>query len=110
MCGAVSKSGSPISRCTMLRPCASRPRALASTSKALSVPRRAWRAAICGMTLCLLPVWCWAVRLHDAGVCAGPERGTAERLVQIRRHERDDARDLARERGAVQRAADLRHE
>ena len=34
----VSKSGSPISRCTMVRPLASSARALASTSKAVSVP------------------------------------------------------------------------
>ncbi len=34
----VSKSGSPISRCTTERPCASRARALTSTSKAVSCP------------------------------------------------------------------------
>ena len=48
--------------------------------------------------------------LHDGLRGAGPERRPSERLVQIRRNEGDDARDLARQRGAVQRAADLRHE
>src|SRR5712691_926844 len=38
MFGGVGKSGSPISRWTMLRPWASSLRALASTSKAVSVP------------------------------------------------------------------------
>src|ERR1700731_4262828 len=38
MFGGVGKSGSPISRCTMFRPWASSLRALASTSKAVSVP------------------------------------------------------------------------
>src|SRR5919201_1393811 len=38
MLGGVGKSGSPISRWTMLRPWASSLRALASTSKAVSVP------------------------------------------------------------------------
>src|SRR5947207_2082198 len=41
----VSKSGSPISRCTISWPWASRVRARARTSKALSVPRRAMRLA-----------------------------------------------------------------
>src|SRR5258706_11650300 len=42
----VSKSGSPISRWTMSFPCASRARALARTSNAVSVPRRLMRSAI----------------------------------------------------------------
>src|SRR5438309_6779040 len=41
----VSKSGSPISRWMMFRPCASSARALARVSKAVSVPRRAMRLA-----------------------------------------------------------------
>src|SRR6266853_5856343 len=41
----VSKSGSPISRWMMLLPCASRARALARVSKAVSVPKRAIRLA-----------------------------------------------------------------
>src|SRR2546421_3323401 len=45
MFGGVGKSGSPISRCTMLRPCASSLRALASTSKAVSVPISSMRRA-----------------------------------------------------------------
>src|SRR5438128_12401685 len=45
MFGGVGKSGSPISRCTMLRPCASNLRALASTSKAVSVPISSMRRA-----------------------------------------------------------------
>src|SRR5262245_25242553 len=45
MCKGVSKSGSPISRCTTLRPCASRARARASTSNADSVPSRPILAA-----------------------------------------------------------------
>src|SRR5262249_44117078 len=45
MLGGVSKSGSPISRCTTCLPCASRARARARTSKAVSVPRRDMRAA-----------------------------------------------------------------
>src|SRR5437868_5951068 len=45
MLSGVGKSGSPISRWTMLRPWASRPRAFASTSKAPSVPRLFIRSA-----------------------------------------------------------------
>src|SRR2546422_8433168 len=45
MFGGVGKSGSPISRCTMLRPCPSSLRALASTSKAVSVPISSMRRA-----------------------------------------------------------------
>src|SRR5712692_5891895 len=41
----VSKSGSPISRCTMCRPFASSARARARTSKAVSVPSRPIRFA-----------------------------------------------------------------
>src|SRR5712691_89358 len=45
MLSGVAKSGSPISRWTMRFPSASRRRALASTSNALSVPRRDMRSA-----------------------------------------------------------------
>ena len=45
MCAGVSKSGSPISRCTISRPCASSARARASTSNADSVPSRPMRSA-----------------------------------------------------------------
>src|SRR3989442_10326782 len=45
MFGGVGKSGSPISRWTMLRPWASSLRALASTSKAVSVPISPMRRA-----------------------------------------------------------------
>src|SRR3982074_3182168 len=45
MLSGVEKSGSPISRWTMRLPSASRRRAFASTSKALSVPRRVIRSA-----------------------------------------------------------------
>src|SRR5437762_12387975 len=45
MFGGVGKSGSPISRCTMVRPCASSLRALANTSKAVSVPISSMRRA-----------------------------------------------------------------
>src|SRR5437867_4254420 len=41
----VSKSGSPISRCTICRPCAASARACASTSYAVSVPSRPMRRA-----------------------------------------------------------------
>ena len=41
----VSKSGSPISICTMSRPCASRARAFTSTSNAVSVPSLPIRSA-----------------------------------------------------------------
>src|SRR5207302_3021137 len=43
--GGVGKSGSPISRWMMLRPCASSLRALASTSNAVSVPISSIRRA-----------------------------------------------------------------
>src|SRR5882762_6778311 len=50
----VSKSGSPISRWTMSLPCASRARARASVSNAVSTPRPAMRLAsrscVCGVT------------------------------------------------------------
>src|SRR5260370_30633886 len=45
MLSGVAKSGSPISRCTMRLPSASRRRALARTSNALSVPSRDMRSA-----------------------------------------------------------------
>src|SRR5881398_2152119 len=45
MFGGVGKSGSPISRWTMLRPCASSLRALARTSNAVSVPISSMRRA-----------------------------------------------------------------
>src|SRR5215472_7045075 len=45
MCFGVSKSGSPISRWTISRPCRSRALARASTSKADSVPSRDMRSA-----------------------------------------------------------------
>src|SRR2546421_5485219 len=45
MLGGVGKSGSPISRCTMVRPWASSFRAFASTSKAVSVPISSIRRA-----------------------------------------------------------------
>src|SRR5437763_15608853 len=45
MCAGVGKSGSPISRCTTLRPCASRARAFTNTSKADSTPMRFIRSA-----------------------------------------------------------------
>src|SRR5438046_7421356 len=45
MLSGVAKSGSPISRCTMCLPSASSLRALASTSKAPSVPSRDMRSA-----------------------------------------------------------------
>src|SRR5260370_20546370 len=45
MLSGVAKSGSPISRWTICLPSASRRRALASTSNALSVPRRDMRSA-----------------------------------------------------------------
>src|SRR3954471_21309898 len=45
MCAGVGKSGSPISRCTTLRPCASSARALTNTSKADSTPMRLIRSA-----------------------------------------------------------------
>src|SRR5260370_28202452 len=45
MLSGVAKSGSPISRWTICLPPASRRRALASTSNALSVPRRDMRSA-----------------------------------------------------------------
>src|SRR5216684_5502651 len=45
MLSGVAKSGSPISRWTISLPSASRRRALASTSNALSVPRRDMRSA-----------------------------------------------------------------
>src|SRR5437667_7638431 len=50
MWAGVSKSGSPISRWTMLLPCRSRARARASTSKAVSVPSRPIRSATWIMT------------------------------------------------------------
>src|SRR5437764_8930450 len=45
MCAGVGKSGSPISRCTTLRPSASSARALTNTSKADSTPMRLIRSA-----------------------------------------------------------------
>src|SRR6267143_1675393 len=45
MLSGVAKSGSPISRWTICFPSASRRRALASTSNALSVPKRDMRSA-----------------------------------------------------------------
>src|SRR3954471_14852019 len=45
MCAGVGKSGSPISRCTTLRPCASSARAFTNTSKADSTPMRLIRSA-----------------------------------------------------------------
>src|SRR5258708_15980457 len=45
MLSGVAKSGSPISRCTMRLPSASRRRALARTSNAISVPSRDMRSA-----------------------------------------------------------------
>src|SRR5262245_32454287 len=45
MCAGVSKSGSPISRCTISLPCRSSALARARTSNADSVPRRAIREA-----------------------------------------------------------------
>src|SRR5437588_6098818 len=45
MLGGVGKSGSPIARCTMLRPWASSLRAFASNSKAVSVPISSIRRA-----------------------------------------------------------------
>src|SRR5215472_7239573 len=45
MLSGVAKSGSPISRCTIFLPAASRPRARARISKAPSVPRRCIRSA-----------------------------------------------------------------
>src|SRR3954467_15531112 len=45
MCAGVGKSGSPISRCTTLRPWASRARAFTNTSKADSTPMRLIRSA-----------------------------------------------------------------
>ncbi len=47
MCGGVSKSGSPICRWMILRPWASSALARASTSKAVSVPRRPMLSASC---------------------------------------------------------------
>src|SRR5712691_7415052 len=61
MFGGVGKSGSPISMCSTRRPCASRARARARTSKAVSVPRSVMRSARlpmeasvleCGPALC----------------------------------------------------------
>src|SRR5581483_6895329 len=54
MCTGVSKSGSPISRCTISLPCRSSAFARASTSNADSVPSRAMRAATSMQILPLL--------------------------------------------------------
>src|SRR5215475_14173951 len=50
----VVKSGSPISRWMTRRPCSSSARARASTSNAVSVPRRAREAASAGSATALL--------------------------------------------------------
>src|SRR6266498_5304955 len=102
MWGAVSKSGSPISRWTTVRPCASRARALASTSKADSVPSRDWRAATVGMAFLL--------GIGGASERGGSETGALESRVEVRGQAGDAVRDLFGQLRAVERGCDLRND
>src|SRR5579862_3015315 len=69
MCAGVSKSGSPISRCTTLRPWASRARALRRTSRAVSVPSLAIRSES------RIPRLPWPYSIAGGGPCRFGSRG-----------------------------------
>src|SRR5215212_5296825 len=89
MWDGVSKSGSPISRWMISRPCASSALAFARTEKAVSVPRRSMRFANSTLLELLQPGW-----IHRSHYITHPDalsatQGRVGTRQNMMRHEKD---------------------